>query len=303
MKSDAMRRSEFITLLVGTAVAWPFAAHAQQPAMPVIEYLGPGRSAAAFGDVMAAFHRGLSEGGFVEGRNVAIDYRFAEGRAERLPELAADLVRRRVAVIVASANVSAVPAKAATATIPIVFVIAGDPVRLGLVAALNRPGGNATGMTLLANMLVAKHLELLHEVKATAVLIGYLLNPDNPSAETDLNQAQGAAVRLGVKLLVVQARSDRDLEGAFARFVERRAGAVLVAADPSFIRWAAQLTALAARHALPAIYPLREAAVAGGLMSYGTSRVDAFRQAGVYAGRILKGEKPADLTGCPAGED
>ena len=214
---------------------------------------------------------------------------------ERLPGLAADLVRRQAAVIVATANIAAVPAKAATATIPIVFVIAGDPVRLGLVAALNRPGGNATGMTLFANVLVAKHLELLHEIKPAAALIAYLLNPDNPSAETDLTEAQAAARTLGVKLLVVRVRGERDFEQAFATFVERRAGAVLVAADPFFILWRARLAALAARHALPAIYPLREAAEAGGLMSYGTSRADAFRQAGIYAGRILKGEKPADL--------
>jgi putative ABC transport system substrate-binding protein len=260
----------------------------------VIGFLSSG-TAASSSEIVAAFHRGLSEGGFVESRNVAIDYRFAEGRVERLPGLAADLVRRQVTVIVAVANASAVPAKAASASIPIVFVIAGDPIRLGLVASLNRPGGNATGMTNFANVLVAKQLELLHEIKPTAILIAYLLNPDNPNAETDVRQAQAAAHTLGVKLVVVNARSERDVEQAFASFVEQRAGALLVAADPAFIGWRAQISALAARHALPAIYPLREFALAGGLMSYGTNRADTFRQAGIYAARILKGEKPADL--------
>jgi putative ABC transport system substrate-binding protein len=236
------------------------------------------------------------EAGYVEGRNVTFEYRLAEGHYERLPALAAELVHREVTVIVAIGGItSAVAAKSATATIPIVFVIGGDPVGLGLVASLNRPGGNITGVSFLASTLAAKAFEVLHETVPKAALIGYLVNPTNADASTNTKNVLAAAESVGQKLLVVQASTDSELEAAFAALIQQRAGALVVGAEPFFLSRRAKLIELAARHKLPAIYTLREFAAAGGLMSYGTSITEAIRLAGLYAGRILKGAKPADL--------
>jgi putative ABC transport system substrate-binding protein len=287
-----MKRREFITLLGGTA-AWPLAARAQQR-IPVIGILG-GTSRDAFAERLHALRQGLKDTGHIEGRNVAIEYRFADGQFDRLQGLAADLVRQQVDVILAATNVSIGAAKGATATIPVVFTAAGDPVRLGFVSSLNRPGGNMTGVTNFANLLSAKNLELLHQVVPEAVPIGYLINPDNPNAETDLRNVQDAARSLGRQLIVISVRQPDDLDQAFAVFITQKAGALLVGADPLFIQLRDKLIALAARHSLPTSYPLLEFARAGGLMSYASSNTDAYRLAGIYVGRILKGEKPADL--------
>ena len=289
-----MRRRECITLLCG-AVVWPIAARAQQPAMPVIGFLNS-VSAGPFRQFVDAFRRGLNESGFVEGQNVMIDYRWAEGQYNRLPELATDLVRRNVAVIAATGGAaSGLAAKAATVTTPIVFIHAVDPVKLGFVASLNRPGGNATGIYLFTAALEPKKLELLHERVPKAVVIGVLVNPRNPNVESVSTGLQTAARTLGLQTYVVNADTQREVSAAFATFVQQRIGALVVAADPFFNSQRAELVALAARHAIPAIYEWREFAAAGGLMSYGTIISDAYRQAGVYAGRILKGEKPANL--------
>ncbi|MGH6784053.1 MAG: ABC transporter substrate-binding protein, partial [Sphingomicrobium sp.] len=252
-------------------------------------------SSADSAHLVAAFRQGLKEAGFVEGQNCAIEYRWADNQFDRLPALVADLIQRKAAVILTGATPVTRAAKAATTTVPIVFVIGADPIKVGLVASLNRPGGNVTGVSFLANSLLGKQFEVLHETVPKAASIGFLVNPINPNAAADTRDVQAAADALGRKLSVVQARTDSDFETAFATLVQNGVGALCVDIDPFFITRPRQLVALAARHALPAIYPLREFATAGGLMSYGTNLADAYRQAGVYAGRILKGAKPADL--------
>jgi putative ABC transport system substrate-binding protein len=288
------RRREFITLLGGAAAAWPVAARAQQPAMPVIGFLGS-QSADPSANLVAALRRGLSEIGFIESRNVAIEYRWAEGRYDRMPALASELVRRPVTLIVASAPPAALAPKAATSTNPIVFSRGIDPVKLGLVAALNRPGGNVTGVTQFSTALEGKRLEFLHELVPKATVLALLVNPTFPGTDAIINDMQTAARTLGVKLNVLNASSEDDLDTAVASVAQLRAGALIVASDPFFISRRGQLVALLAHHAVPAIYQFREFAAAGGLMSYGNNLADTYRQVGVYAGRILKGEKPANL--------
>jgi putative ABC transport system substrate-binding protein len=287
-----MRRREFITGL-GSAAAWPLAARAQQRATPVIGFLRS-TSVAPFANLVVAFRQGLKEAGFVEGQNVAIEYRWAENQMDRLPALVAELIHRPVAVIVAN-SIAALAAKAATTTVPIVFTGGGDPVRDGLVASLNRPGANITGVNFLAGVLGSKRLELLRQLVPKATTIGMLVNPNTTENEAERADVQAAARALGQQLIVLNATSDRDIEPAFATFVERGTGAVLVGTGAFFNSNRERLVALAARHGLPAGYSQREAAVAGGLMSYASSIPDAYRQAGIYAGRILKGEKPGDL--------
>jgi putative ABC transport system substrate-binding protein len=286
-----MRRREFIAVL-GGAAAWPLAARAQRPGMPVIGYLSVG---APIGHLLGVFKQSLAETGFVEGRNVAIETPSADGRYDRLPALAADLVRRQVAVIVAITASPALAAKAATATIPIVFNIADDPVELGLVASLPRPGGNATGVSFLFSDLVAKHLGLLRELLPTAARFGMLVNPQSANAEILTKKATAAAAATGVEIIVVRAGDPRAIEDAFATLARQRVAALMVGADGYFYRRRVQLTTLAARLGLPTVFTTREFAEAGGLMSYGTSLPEAFRMTGLYTGRILKGAKPADL--------
>ena len=289
-----MRRREFISLLGGAVAAWPLVVRAQQAAMPVIGFLGS-QSPDPSANLVAALRRGLSEIGFIQSRNVAIEYRWAEGRYDRMPALASELVRRPVTVIVASAPPSALAAKAATSTIPIVFSGGIDPVKLGLVAALNRPGGNVTGVTQFSTALEGKRLEFLHELVPKATVLALLVNPTFPGTDAIINDMQTAARTLGVKLNVLNASSEDDLDTAVASVAQLRAGALIVASDPFFISRRGQLVALLAHHAVPAIYQFREFAAAGGLMSYGNNLADTYRQVGVYAGRILKGEKPANL--------
>ena len=288
-------RRELLVALGGAAALWPLASRAQQPAMPVIGLLN-GQSADSYSHLVAALRKGLDEIGYVEGRNLAIEYRWGEGHEERLPALAADLVRRQVAVIVAGGSPgSTLAAKAATSAIPIVFTSGVDPVKVGFVASLNRPGGNVTGIYFFTQSLQEKRLGLLHEMVPTATTIAVLINPNYSPAQNELRDAQAAATRLGLQLVVLRANIESDFAGAFADLVRQRAGALLVSASPFFFSRRAQLVVLAARHAVPAMYELREFAEAGGLMSYGTVLADAYRQAGIYVGRILKGEKPADL--------
>ena len=290
-----MQRRKFITLLGGAAVAWPLAARAQQPAMPVIGFL----TVRAPGDapqLLAAFVQGLKETGYVEGQNVAIEYRFAGNRIERLPSIVADLVQRKVNVIAATSNPAALAAKAATTTIPIVFETGADPVRLGLVASLNRPGGNVTGVTQTNEEIAPKRLQLLHELVPTASVLALLVNPAEPSiAEIITNEMQAAARTIGVELHVLNVSTERDFDGAFAKVIQLRAGGLVIGNGPFFISHAEQLAALALHHAVPAVFELHEFAAAGGLMSYGGSLTDSYRLAGIYTGRILKGDKPADL--------
>jgi putative tryptophan/tyrosine transport system substrate-binding protein len=290
-----LKRREFIALIGGAAAAWPAASRAQQPAMPVIGFLHGGSLANIPGELQAAFHRGLAETGYVEGRNVAIEYRGAENQFDRFPALAADLVRRQVTVIIANAIRPALAAKAATTTIPIVFSTAGDPVQSGLVASLSRPGGNLTGVTSLNVEVGPKRLELLHEVVPAATLIGLLLNPTNPLTEAFLRDHEASARILGVQLHVLYASAERDIDAAFATLVQVRAGGLVVGPDAFLGSRSEQLTALALHHAVPTIYQFRDFVAVGGLMSYGGNLADSYRVGGVYTGRILKGEKPADL--------
>jgi putative tryptophan/tyrosine transport system substrate-binding protein len=287
-----MRRRDFIAAL-GSAAAWPLVVRAQHPPIPVIGLLNSLSSDWPFA---VAFRQGLKEMGYVEGQNVAIEYRWAEGHYDRLPELAADLVRRQVAVIAATGgDPSALAAKAATTTIPIVFNVAEDPVKAGLVTSLNRPGGNMTGVSLLTGTLEGKRLELLHELAPSAAVIAVLLNPNFMEAGTQSRTVDAAARTLNRQIQILNVSNDRDINVAFAALVQQRVGALLVASDPFFFIRHEQLVALAAHHAIPTIYFVREFVMAGGLMSYGTNFADLYRQLGVYAGRILKGEKPADL--------
>jgi putative ABC transport system substrate-binding protein len=293
MASNIERR-KFLATLGGAAAAWPIAAGAQQAAMPVIGFLGSSAPVdrAAY---LTAFRQGLREPGYVEGQNVAIEYRWAQDQYDRLPDLAADLVRRQVTVIAAHDTPSSIVAKAATTTIPIVFTSGGDPVKLGLVASLNRPGGNVTGVTFVTAELGAKLLGLLHELQPGAVRVGVLVDPNFALTQSFISDVQAAALSIGKQIEVLEAPTGRDIDTVFASLAQKPIDALLVGPGPLLNNRRVQLATLAAYHRVPAIYPLRVWAEAGGLMSYGTSITDAYRQAGVYTGRILKGEKPADL--------
>ena len=292
--ANYIRRRKFLATLGGAAAAWPLGASARQAALPVIGFIDPS-SLDRYAPFLAAFRTGLNEAGFVEGRNVAIELRWAEGHYDRLPALAADLVRRKVQVIVATGVTAALAAKAATTTIPTVFNTGGDPVKFGLVASLNRPGGNVTGVASLGKVLVAKQLELLHELVPKAVAFVFLVNPTDAVAALDTDDAQAAANALGRRLLVVKAGTESEIDKAFANAVEQQGGGLLVQVNSFLQSRRDQLVALAARHRLPAVYYWRDFSAAGGLMSYGTSLRDALRLVGNYSGRILKGENPADL--------
>ena len=286
-----MRRREFISL-IGGAATWPLTARAQQPVTPTIGFLD---NASILPQYAAGFSQGLKETGYIEGQNVVIERHSAEGHYDRLPALAADLVRRQVAVIVSTALAAALAAKAATTTIPIVFTTATDPVKDGLVASLSRPGGNLTGVSLLTGELVQKRLELLRDVLPNATVIAVLINPNNPNAEQNLQLAREAARVIGRQIIVVKAGAKSEFDTAFQTIVQQRVGALVIAGDPFFNSQIEQLGALTVRHAVPAIYQQREFAAAGGLLSYGINLPDAYRLAGIYVGQILKGNKPADL--------
>jgi ABC-type uncharacterized transport system substrate-binding protein len=287
-------RREFITLVGGAAIAWPLAARAQQPAMPVIGFLGSG-ALTDRADRVTAFHQGLNEAGFVEGQNVAIEYRSDEGQTDRLPLLVADLLRRQVALIVSFSTPAALTAKAATTTVPIVFVSGVDPVQLGLVASLNRPGGNVTGVSFVSGELGAKRLGLLRELRPGATRIAVLVDPKWPLTERFVSEVRAAASASGQQIEVFYVASEREIETAFTMLVQRGAGGLLGGIGGLWLSQRERIVALAARHKIPAIYGQREYVEAGGLMSYAASFIEAFRQVGIYAGRVLKGEKPSDL--------
>jgi len=291
----AMRRREFISLIGSVAATWLVAARAQQSAMPVIGFINVA-SAKDYASLLSGFLKGLSEAGYVDGRNVTIEYRWAEGRRDRLPTMVADLIHHRVAVIAATTTEAALAAKAATATIPIVFTTAGDPVKLGLVVNLNRPGGNVTGVTSLLAVVGSKRLELLHELVPTASAMAVIVNPANPTlVEANSKELQAAARTLGLELHILNASTERDFDGAFAKLIQLRAGGLVIAPDPFFTSRIEQLAALTLRHAVPAIHHSRLFAVAGGLLSYGGGDADTYRLAGNYTGRVLRGDKPGDL--------
>ena len=288
-----MQRRQFIALLGGAAATWPLAARAQQPALPVVGFINPA-SAKDYEPQLSAFLKGLSEAGYVDGRNVAIEYRWAEGQHDRLPAMAADLVRRQVTVIAATTTPAVLAAKAATATIPIVFEIGGDPIQLGLVAKLSRPGGNVTGVSQLSVEVASKRLELLHELVPAASIMALLVNPaDRPGVS--IKEVQSAARTLGLELHILNASTDRDFDGVFAKLIQLRSGGLVVGGGAFLNSRSEQLGALALHHGVPAISRGREFVVAGGLLSYGASLTVSYRLAGNYTGRILKGEKPADL--------
>jgi putative ABC transport system substrate-binding protein len=290
-----VRRRDFIKVVAGSAAAWPLAARAQQSAMPVVGFLGA-PSAAPYARYVAAVYQGLKEVGYVEHENVAMEYRWADSQYERLPALAADLVSRRVAVIIPIGGAPAtVAAKAATSTIPIVFNLGADPVELGLVTNLSRPGGNITGIAMMIVEMETKRLELLHELVPASSSLAILLNPSNAQAQTQEREAQRAARVVGQQVLVLKARTVHEIEGAFAALVRERAGGLLVGGDTFFTSQAVLFVVLTAHHSIPTVYPVRSFVDAGGLMSYGSNLLDAYRQTGVYAGRVLKGEKPGDL--------
>ena len=287
-----MRRREFISAFSAAFAAWTRGARAQQPTVPVIGYIGTGSLQKVRID---ALNRGLQETGFFETRNVLIEYRWAEGRYKRMPDLVADLIRRRVTVICTPSNGAALAAKAATSQIPIVFAVGLDPVRMGLVSALNRPGGNATGVAFLTSALVPKSVELVRQLLPRVASIAALINPDNPNAESHRRDLQAAASAIGLQMLIFGVRTNLEIDTAFAKLLQRGTGALLVTSDPVFDSQRDRLVDLAARNAVPAIYPWRDFVDAGGLLSYGNNLNDAIRNIGLYAGRILKGEKPADL--------
>jgi ABC-type uncharacterized transport system substrate-binding protein len=290
-----MRRREFITMIGGVA-AWPLAARAQQPVLPVVGFVNVASPKGGYAPFLSAFLKGLSEAGYVDGQNVTIEYRWAEGRADRLPALVADLVQRRVTVIAATSTPGALAAKAANTTIPIIFEMASDPVRIGLVASLNRPGGNITGVTNANVGIAPKRLQLLHELVPTAGVMALLVNPANPTlAETNTKELQAAARALGLDLHVLNASNESDFDEVFAKLIQLRAGGLVIGPDIFFSSQSEQLAALGVRHAVPTIYQNREFAVAGGLLSYGADTADAYRLTGNYVGRVLRGDKPADL--------
>jgi len=290
-----MKRREFITLLGGAVTAWPLGVGAQQAAMPVIGFLGGG-SPDAFAHVVDAFRQGLYETGFAEGQNVTIEYRWAEGQYDRLPALVADLIRQKPAVIVATGgDVGVRAAKKAATAIPIVFTSGSDPVAAGFVSSLNRPGGNVTGVSLFVSVLEGKKLELLRELVPMAAVIGFLVNPNNPRADVDTADMQAAARALGKLLLILKADGEHDFDAVFTNLAQQRVDALVVHTEPFFLSRRDHLVELAARYSIPTIYGLREFAAAGGLISYGTNLSDSYRQVGIYTGKILKGEKPADL--------